>query len=200
MKSNNIILLDCDGILFDLHKKVADRLADLFGDAVDVAECTNNSPAKGFAGVCPEASGWVKAMLAEPGFYRDLQPMEGVETAMEEIVEMGLHPVILSSLGDAPGCAADKVARIREVCGNRIHPRDYVFTSQKNLVRGRYFIDDGAEYLKSWKKENPEGTTLTFRRSYTYPGDADVYATSWERITEWLWDNWTGIEFPRYPR
>jgi 5'(3')-deoxyribonucleotidase len=175
----NVFLLDMDGFLFNLHKKVAARLSDKIGELITVKDCTNNSPAKGFAHVRPEASRWVKDMLAEPGFYRDLEPMPSAQWAVQEIVEMGLRPVILSSLGDAPQCATDKVASLDQHFRGLIHPRDYCFTSCKDLVDGMFYGDDGAEYLKSWKRNHPSGVTVTFASSYTTAADADWFAANW---------------------
>jgi 5'(3')-deoxyribonucleotidase len=182
---NDVFLMDMDGILFDLHKKVAARLTILLGCEVTVGDCRNNSPVKGFAHLSYEntfARVYVKTMLAEPGFYRDLEPLPDAVWAVGQIREMGLRPVIVSSLGDVPACAFDKAASLDEHFKGLIHPRDYMFTSCKDLTRGAYYIDDGAEYLKTWKMNNAEGTTFTLARPYTQEDDADRFCESWQHV------------------
>lgn len=184
MSAQRIFAMDMDGFLFKLHEKVAVRLSLLFDREITITDCTNNSPSKGFAGVGIGASRLVKEMLAEPGFYRDLEPMEHAVWGVEKVVEMGLRPVIVSSLGDAPGCAVDKIASLQEHFKGLIHPRDYCFTSCKELVDAAYFGDDGAEYLSKWGLKHSLGVTITIQRPYTKKGDADYFAPDWLGLVE----------------
>jgi 5'(3')-deoxyribonucleotidase len=182
-----IFLCDMDGPLTKLHKKVASRLSEKIGEQITEKDCTNNSPSKGFAHVHRQAKEWVEQMLAEPGFYRDLEVVEGAQKNLFDLQTAGLRIVILSSYGNVPACVPDKAAYLSQHFG-WINPRDFIFSSLKPLVRGRYFMDDGAEYLAGWKLMNPFGTTFTLARPYTKETDAEGFCRDWNEVHDWIMD------------
>jgi len=98
----------------------------------------------------------VADILLEPGFFRNMMPMDGAKEALLEMDAMGLEVFICSSpLSTYTNCVLEKYEWVESYLGtgwvNRI-----ILTKDKTLIRGEYLIDDkpeitGVENTPSWE-------------------------------------------------
>ena len=105
--------------------------------------------------VAPELRNAALKVMSQPGFFKDLPPMEGAIKAVEEMVERGFAILICTSpLPSNPTCPQDKVEWVRKHLGHiefrqpgdakkRLDPQDIiVMTRDKTFVMGDVLIDD----------------------------------------------------------
>jgi len=105
--------------------------------------------------VAPELRDAAIAVMSQPGFFRDLPPMEGAIKAVEEMIERGFSVLICTSpLPSNPTCPQDKIEWVRKHLGHidfrdpgvkskRLDAQDIiVMTRDKTFVAGDVLIDD----------------------------------------------------------
>ena len=99
----------------------------------------------------------VSEILLEPGFFRNIMPMDGAKEALFEMDQMGIGVFICSSpLSVYTNCVLEKYEWVENYLGsswvNRI-----IITKDKTLVKADYLIDDkpeitGVENPPSWEQ------------------------------------------------
>lgn len=130
------ILVDQDGVLADWHGGIEAGLT-ANGSGAEALD-----PSRWDLGMDPETRRLVRSIQAQPGFYRDLEPIEGAVEALHELLAQG-HDVRICTTPDAtnPTCASDKIAWVREHLGEEWVKR-IDLTHNKAGVRGDVLIDD----------------------------------------------------------
>ncbi|WP_025157198.1 5' nucleotidase, NT5C type [Leifsonia aquatica] len=84
----------------------------------------------------------ISAVMNEPGFYRDLEPVDGAYDALWEMHDTGLEVFLVTSPWlSNPTCASDKLHWVRNFLGDDWAART-VITHDKTIVAGDILIDD----------------------------------------------------------
>lgn len=128
--------------------------------------------------------------LHQPGFFADLNPIEGAVESLQEFVNDG-HEVTILSAPSYPGpSAVDKL----DWCKKHlpfIHHRSIMLGWRKEKVAGDILIDDSPENIKKYRERWPN--TPIFTIAYNHNQDiqhlTDLYAhdcnntkDAWEMI------------------
>jgi 5'-nucleotidase len=98
----------------------------------------------------------VTEILLEPGFFREIMPMDGAREALLEMERMGLELFICSSpLSTYRNCVLEKYEWVEKNLGPDWVKR-IILTKDKTLVKADFLIDDkpeitGAESAPVWE-------------------------------------------------
>jgi 5'-nucleotidase len=150
--SPTTILLDMDGVLVDWDAGFRTEWGRFGHDPSKINRATSYCMEDC---VAPELRNAALKVMSQPGFFKDLPPMEGAIKAVEEMVERGFAILICTSpLPSNPTCPQDKVEWVRKHLGHiefrqpgdtkkRLDPQDIiVMTRDKTFVMGDVIIDD----------------------------------------------------------
>lgn len=116
------------------------------------------------------------AITGAPGFYRNLDPIEGGKEALEEMLAEG-YDVALCTAPSISNlyCGTEKMEWVADYLGpewlNRL-----IITRDKTRVKGDYLIDDRSDVRGS---QTPEWEHILFTQSY------NQHITDRRRIANW---------------
>lgn len=156
------ILIDMDGVLCDYTKahiaKVAERLPQLAPFIDDAALLWRSE--EGFPEEHRDA---IESLVLEPGFFANLEPIEGALDAVRALHDLG-HDVRICT---APKkihthCVPEKYAWIQKHLGQEFVER-MIMTRDKTLAQGDFLIDDKPEVTGV---VTPRWEHLVFDRPY----------------------------------
>ncbi|MBK9924682.1 MAG: 5'-3'-deoxyribonucleotidase [Anaerolineales bacterium] len=123
----------------------------------------------------------VAEILLEPGFFRDMMPMDGAKEALLEMAAMGLEVFICTSpLTTYKNCVLEKFEWVDQFLGPEWVKR-IVLTKDKTLVKADYIIDDKPDITGVESK--PDWEHILYDRPYNKGG-------SKKRLT---WENWKDV-------
>jgi len=192
--SPTTVLLDMDGVLVDWDAGFRREWARFGHDPSKIDR------AKSYAMedcVDPKLRNAALAVMSQPGFFRDLPPMEGAIKAVEEMIERGFSVLICTSpLPCNPTCPQDKIDWVRRHLGHiefrnpcdankRLAAQDIiVMTRDKTFVMGDVLIDDKPVIQGCMR---PTWDHIVFGAPYNElkPGD--------ERARFDDWSSWHGV-------
>lgn len=186
MSAAKRILVDMDGVIADWGAEWDRRLDALGGVAKSIPRHAEQRSFDLSQGRTDEEKAIIDAIFTAPGFYRDLQPIEGAKLALKQMVKLG-HDVriVTSPWVSNPTCASDKLNWVVKHYGSHWGQR-VIITTDKTLVRGDILIDDkplisGA--LPAWH------TDATRRRSWEhvlFDQPYNQHITNRRRILNWV--------------
>jgi 5'-nucleotidase len=191
--SPTTVLLDMDGVLVDWDAGFRREWARFGHDPSKIDRAKSYSMEDC---VAPELKNAALAVMSQPGFFRDLPPMEGAVRAVEEMIERGFSVLICTSpLPCNPTCPQDKIAWVRQHLGHiefrqpgdatkRLDPQDIiVMTRDKTFVAGDVLIDDKPVVRGSMR---PAWEHIVFGAPYNELEPED------ERVRFSAWSSWQG--------
>lgn len=168
-----IVLVDMDGVLANWDKHYSKMLAHHYPDAVEIPyeERPFLSPHK----VMSEQEAFIQSL---PGYYRDLEPIEGGLAALEELEANG-HDVRLCSTPAVqnPTCASDKLDWVDEHLGSKWVKRT-ILTHDKTLILGDVLVDD--KPFITGINEFPTWIHVLFDQPYNQLSEAEFRMEGWE--------------------
>jgi 5'-nucleotidase len=192
--SPTTILLDMDGVLVDWDAGFRKEWARYGHDpsAIDRSKSYSMEDC-----VKPELRKAALAVMSQPGFFRDLPPMEGAVKAVEEMIERGFSVLICTSpLPCNPTCPQDKIEWVRTHLGHvefrqpgdankRIDAQEIVvLTRDKTFVMGDVLIDDKPVIRGCMR---PTWEHIVFGAPYNELKPED------ERLRFDDWSSWQGV-------
>lgn len=149
------ILIDMDGVISDFDGEFLKRWRERHPDKLYVPfeERTTFYVKDSYP---EELKPLVAEILLEPGFFRDMMPMDGAKEALMEMEGMG-HEVFIctSPLSTYKNCVLEKYEWVENVLGTDWVKR-IILTKDKTLIKADYLIDDkpgisGVENTPSWE-------------------------------------------------
>merc|ERR1712118_77020 len=192
--SPTTVLLDMDGVLVDWDAGFR-REWERYGH-----DPSKIDRAKSYAMedcVDPKLRNAALAVMSQPGFFRDLPPMEGAIKAVEEMIERGFSVLICTSpLPCNPTCPQDKIEWVRKHLGHvefrqpgdakkRLDVQDIiVMTRDKTFVMGDVLIDD-KPLIQGCMRPTWEHIVFAAPYNELKPGD--------ERLRFDDWSSWQGV-------
>lgn len=161
------ILLDLDGIIADLPSAWYAAYNDEYGDDLSVEKVAGWDPTPFTKRKDPAA---LFGILAQPGFYRMLQPLPGAVEGVARLYDLGHELVVVGAVPrNAPGAYGDKAWWVAKHLP-MVHRDNVVFTASKHVVKGDLLFDDGPHNLLDYHAAWPEAYLATIR--YPYNGEA----------------------------
>jgi len=124
----------------------------------------------------------VTGIILEPGFFRDMMPMDKAREALFELDKMGFEVFICTSpLSTYRNCVLEKYEWVEKYLGSDWIKR-IILTKDKTLVKADYLIDDkpeitGVEKPPSWEH-------ILYDRPYNR--DVNKKRITWETWKEML--------------
>lgn len=118
--------------------------------------------------------------MYEPGFFRDLKPIDGALVAVRKLIKLGYEVQILTQpVAQSPHSYSEKVQWIGMWLPELIPGINMV--QDKGLVKGDYLIDDNVKKWKS-KFEKNGGTFIHF----PYVRNSNIHKTAWENVVRYF--------------
>lgn len=179
-----VILVDLDGICADMVGALIDAYNTYEaegGQEVDVSTCENYR----LEDWTPLGKDLWK-FVNTPGFYRSLPELPGAVDALGRLKAAGHDITILSSPGDNPRAATEKLLWVQDHMPFLSY-RDIILTPKKHICRGDIFIDDDPNKVVAMRESWP--STKIFGIEWPYNRKAkgfDLLAPSWND-TEAAW-------------
>lgn len=177
------ILIDMDGVIADFDSEFLRRWRERYPDKfyVPLAERTTFYVKEQYP---DELKPLASEIIWEPGFFRDMMPVDGGREALFEMNKMGFEVYICTSpLSTYKNCVLEKFEWVDKVLGSQWVDR-ILLTKDKTLIKADYLIDDkpnitGVEDMPSWE-----------HIVYDCPYNRGVNK---RRIT---WENWKDVLVP----
>lgn len=149
------ILVDMDGVIADFDGEFLKRWRERHPDKffIPLEERTTFYVKDQYP---EELKPLVAEILLEPGFFREIMPMEGAMEALLEMEGLGLELYICSSpLSVYRNCVLEKYEWVEKFLGADWVKR-IILTKDKTLVKADFLIDDkpeitGAEAVPAWE-------------------------------------------------
>lgn len=186
----HILLIDMDGTLVDYDSEFAKRWAVMRPDRDDLERIRNRPKFEIEANFPAEVKQDVKAVIAQHGFFQNLQPFEGAIDALFQMDKAGLHVFLCTSpsLFQLEGSASGKYEWVRNWLGPHWMSR-IILTRDKTVIDAPVLIDDkpdisGACARPTWKQ-------VVFTQPY------NAQKTNMARISQW--SQWRDVLKPYYP-
>jgi 5'(3')-deoxyribonucleotidase len=156
-----IIAFDSDDVLFDLNGKIVDcwnsehERQTKFSDIVkwDFWRTLESGSAE-----------WVHALWARPGFYRDLEPLEGAVESLNRLHEQGHTLLVVTSIVEGERVYADKRALMLERFP-WFDTRNYFGGGNKQYVGADVLVDDGEHNVQACIDAR-RGSPILFERPW----------------------------------
>lgn len=118
--------------------------------------------------------------MYEPGFFRDLKPIEGALVAVRVLIKMGFDVQILTQpVATSPHCYSEKVQWLGMWFPELINKVNMM--QDKGLAKGHYLIDDNA---KKWKEKFEANGGKFIHFQYNFWGEG--HEKDWQRILEFF--------------
>jgi len=168
------ILCDMDGILCNLIKPWlacynADY-AECDEEELSIADITQHAMHK----LTPIGRDIYK-YINMPGWFEQLEPLEGGVEGLAQLRGDGHRIFILSSMGRSKEAVNGKMTWL-ERHAPFIDHKHLIFTPAKHMVRGDVFIDDSPDKLAAYKGAWPGATTMGITWPYNTEAPMDVRA------------------------
>ena len=150
------ILVDMDGVLANWGARYDAGLNRAGAIARDIPRTVDQRSFDLKAGRSPAEREAISAVMTEPGFYADLDPIDGAVDALLEMREEGHDVWICSSpMPGNPTCAQDKLDWVATYLGEDWVPR-VILTHDKASVMADLLIDD--------RPDIPNAVSATWRQ------------------------------------
>jgi 5'(3')-deoxyribonucleotidase/uncharacterized protein with PQ loop repeat len=146
------ISLDMDGVMADTLPKYLRTYNQAFGDHLALADLQGRALEEA---VPVERAAAARALLCAPGFFRDVEVMEGCQEVVRELAER-YEVLVASAAMDVPTSFDDKYAWLREHFPF-IPPSHIVFCGDKSVLDVDYMIDDEPRHFARFR-----GTPVLF--------------------------------------
>lgn len=180
--SGAIILIDMDGVLADWGGNYSRHL-DERGAHESIRRHQQQQSFDLFEGVDTSYHGLIHEIMDHPGFYAELEPMDGAAQALDDMLRSGHYPFIVTSPWPSnPTCASDKLDWAERHIGKGWAKRT-IITSDKTLVIGDYLIDDKPRITGHWSK--PFWRHVLFDQPYNKTVD-QPRMTHWSQWREFI--------------
>lgn len=136
-----ILLVDADNVLYQWERNFLRRVLE--ADPSYPVHPVNTRTEMELA-VNGVESDLVLQVKRTPGFYLELEPMDGAQEAIPEIRKFGFEVLVCTAPAlSNPTCASDKYAAIKRDFGKELSDNT-IITKDKTMVRGNALIDDKA--------------------------------------------------------
>lgn len=146
------ISLDMDGVMANTLVKYLRAYNEAFGDHLTLPDLEGKALEEA---VPPERAVAARALLLRPGFFRDVEIMEGCQEVVRELTER-YEVLVASAAMDVPTSFDDKYAWLREHFPF-IPPSHIVFCGDKSVLDVDYMIDDEPRHFARFR-----GTPVLF--------------------------------------
>jgi len=173
-----------DGVMAHWSKRFEEKIVELYPH-IHFPFVEDNASWDMTAGLDEEGLAAVNFVMELPGFYAELEPIEGMADALRDMVAEGhvVH-ICTSPYVTNPTCASDKLDWLEKHVGPGWAHRA-VITSDKTLVRGDILIDDRPEIVGTY---SPLWRHVVFHAPYNRH-----ISDHRDRLTEWA--NWRDVVY-----
>lgn len=136
------ILVDLDGVAADFERQRYELLLARGLPALPPAEVIDFYGGASYGKFGKKAVKDIRDILTEPGFFLNMEPMEGAVDALNELRARGFDVLICSKpLDEHPNCTQEKKGWVERVLGEWWRKRAIII-GEKARVRADFLIDD----------------------------------------------------------
>lgn len=163
------LALDMDGVMANTLKKYLRAYNEAFGEHLTLADLEGKALEEA---VPAERAAAARALLLAPGFFRDVEIMDGCQEVVRELGQR-YEVFVASAAMDVPSSFDDKFAWLREHFPF-IPPSHLVFCGDKSVLDVDYMIDDEPRHFVRFR-----GTPVLFS------APQNARETRYPRVSSW---------------
>jgi 5'(3')-deoxyribonucleotidase len=165
------ILIDLDGVCADFYGRLLDMYNNDFDDDLTRSEITTWALAPAFRKATREQ---IRSYMSVPGFWSELQPIEGAVETLYGLHNDGHDLVVVSAApGDSVIAGKEKFQWVHKHIEFLPHD-NIILASRKELVRGDMLFDDGPHNTEVFP-----GMTCMMDAPYNREGTSDFRVKTW---------------------
>lgn len=166
-----IVLSDLDGVGADWDARFDWHITNNWGHVPGIPLNHERTAFNFYDGQPDDVVAAIKAIMDYPGFYAELEPIEGWVDAMHGMKDAGHDIFIVTTPWDTnPTCADDKRNWVAKYLGEEWRRR-VIITSDKTMIHGDILVDDKPEIhgilTPTWEQiifDQPTNQHVTKRR------------------------------------
>lgn len=169
-----VVLIDMDNTIVNFDKRFDEQWQKKYPDLpfIPCSERKSFHIEKSFP---KELENNVLDIFHEPGFFRQLEPIEHAVNALHDIDGAGFEIKLCTApLTEAPNCMTEKYEWVKEHLGKR-WLKKLIITDDKTMIKGKVLIDDKPNIVGNY---TPEWIQVYFDTSYNR-------ACGGQRIISW---------------
>lgn len=148
-QSELIALVDMDGTLCDFDAAIKDALLKL--------RAPNEEDDKLFSEKLPHIKARWDLIKSQPGFWRNLKPLESGFRILDILRELEFDIHILTK---GPAKSTNAWTEKVEWCQEHVPDASVHITQDKGLVYGKVLVDDYPNYIDRWLEWRPRGLVI----------------------------------------
>ena len=184
------IVLDQDEVLAQFVVKVLDRWNNENGTSFtrDQVNMWHLGATLGVSRSGESTESWLNRLMAEPGFFSDLKPVDGALDGINKLLDDHNHDIVIAtSISDGIKNAYDgKTEWIKKnIPGFKM--QNFMTISRKGLIDGDMLIDDGVHNIENWLKHNrkrPVVFDAPWNRDYNPPHPVIRIVGNWRDVLD----------------
>lgn len=147
------ILVDMDDVIADWAARYDAGMEAIAERSVGVRRSRDHKGFNLFADHSEEQAAIIREVIFTPGYYLDLQPIDGALKALYEMDFSGNDVrIVTAPMGGHATCASEKLEWVSRYLGPEWRKR-VVITDDKTIVRGDVLFDDKGEITGSMTPE-----------------------------------------------
>lgn len=172
------ILIDLDCILVDFYPKCLKIYNEKYKPSyysdvvIEDIKCFDLIKNK-------KINGHIYKVIEEPGFFKDLPPIDGAIEAYNKMKKAGHEIIICSKPSRSAESWTDKIYWIKNNLKIKSN-KNIILTGAKNRIIGDVLIDDGPKNQSEWLETNPKGIVVQINWPYNLDSVAHIKAESYK--------------------
>jgi len=192
MSAQLTLLVDLDGVMADFEGQRFKVLKDRGLPAVPPADVTDFYGTQAYSTRFGKAGARAaREVTTEPGFFRNMRPIEGALEGFAKLESRG-HIVRICSkpLEAHPNCTAEKVEWVREHLGRR-HAERALIIKEKSKVEADALIDDRPDlYTYTIGRKEPEPVWKHVLYKQPWNRESTVHDFDMKDWSDFGWLDW----------
>ena len=173
-RSENVILVDCDGVAADFVGALVGEINRRTGSRFSPKDVTGWEVAEAL-GVDQSL---VSSIIEQRGFISGIAPTKGAAEGIDALRMLGEVYIVTTPWWTSPTFVYERTWWLKKHFG--IEPERIVFTEAKHLVTGMTLVDDKPENVLGWTAKQGKGAYL-----WDAPWNRDAAIEGSLRVKSW---------------
>ncbi|MEI5908229.1 5'-3'-deoxyribonucleotidase [Bacillus spongiae] len=174
-KQMKTIAIDMDEVIADFQKKHLDLYNQEYNEALTLEDLQGTR----LWNVRPHLKSEILAYVDNPGFFRDLEVMEGSQEVIKELSNY-YEIFITTAAMEHPSSFSAKYEWLKEHFPF-LSDLNFVFCGKKSIINADYLIDDSPRHFEHFK-----GQGILFSAPHNLKSTSYIRVNNWQEVKEFF--------------